>query len=340
MTQAPLAQAGGAAAPLVCTSTNNADEEIRRLFRGSNRTLAASLIEIADSLREYWPLTVRQLFYQAVAQAILSNCLKEYRRVSAVLTELRREDLLPWHAIADRTRRTVDKRGEPDVSEYLRRQFSGVFTPYGFGRCYIQNQPVYVEVSVEKDALASIATSAIYPYCTRLNVTRGHPSASMQNSMAERFDRAIQRGKQPILLHFGDLDPSGVAIPKALQSKLYEHHGLDVDVRRVALTPEQVSAFSLPESLDAAKRQDPNYPAWLREFGSAMKPVELDALHPAMFERLITETLESIYDMSEFHAQKEQEKRDRAEIQKIQHSVQDYLARTFPQYFRDETLAA
>jgi hypothetical protein len=34
------------------------------LFNGDNRVLAAALIEIAHDLREYWPLTVRQIYYR------------------------------------------------------------------------------------------------------------------------------------------------------------------------------------------------------------------------------------------------------------------------------------
>ena len=205
--------------------------------------------------------------------------------------------------------------------------------PACYGRCYIQNQETYVEVLVEKDALASITEDAVYPYCTRLSVTRGHPSASMVSDIAERLDKAIMKGKTPILLHFGDLDPSGIAIPKALQSALLEHHGLDVEVRRVALLPEQVNTLGLPPSLDAAKVQDPNYGAWLRTYGPGMKPVELDAMHPEALQKLITGALESIYDMSEFAEQKKQEQRDRAEIRRIRHATQDFLSREFPEYF-------
>ena len=38
-------------------------------------------------------------------------------------------------------------------------------------------------------------------------------------------------------------------------------------------------SFRLPVSPDAAKEQDPNFPAWEAEYGD-QAPVELDALHP------------------------------------------------------------
>ena len=321
---------------LIGTSTNSDQDQIDRLFRGRNRTLATEMLTIFAEMREWWPLTVRQAYYQGVSRQILSNCLKEYRRVSSVLTDLRRESLLPWHSVADRTRTTTEKRGEPDISEWLKSECRSAFNPTYYGRCYIQNQSVYVELLVEKDALASIAERAVWPFCTRLNVTRGHPSASMQNAIAERLDKAMMLGKTPILLHFGDLDPSGIAIPKALQSKLLDHHGLDVEVRRVALLPEQVVALGLPESLDAAKQQDPNYPAWVRQYGKTMKPVELDAMHPEALQKLITEALKGIYDMSEFDDQRAQEIEDRREIQRIKNKVQDFCVSNWPEYFAED----
>ncbi len=319
--------------PFVGTSADKNDP-IRRLFRGNNRALAADLISVFGEMRRWWPLTVRQAYYQCVGHGKLSNRLSEYRRVSAVLTELRRESLIPWHAVADRTRTTTEKRGEPNVTDWLWGELRAIFNPEYYGRCYIQNQDVYVEVLVEKDALASIAESAVWPYCTRLNVTRGHPSASMQNAIAERLDKAMMLGKRPLLLHYGDLDPSGVAIPRALQAKLREHHGLDIEVRRVALTPSQVASLGLPESLDAAKQVDPNYPAWEREYGD-MKPVELDAMHPEALQRLIREALEGVYDMSEFGLQQQREGEDRELIARIRHSVQDYCIAAWPDFFRE-----
>lgn len=249
------------------------------IFKGARRGLAVALAAIVTELREYWPLTVRQAYYQAVSRLVVQNNLNQYRRVSQVLTTLRRYDLLPWHAIEDRTRPMFDKRGRPDVRDFIQEQLEYFLNPGYYGRCYIQDQDVYVEVATEKDALSSIMSEAVWPFCTRLSVVRGQISATMVNAMAERFDRAIMRCKRPILLYLGDLDPSGVAIPKALQRNMAEWHDVEVELIRVALNPDQVERLGLPVSLDAAKKQDPNYRAWLAEYGD-QAPVELDALHP------------------------------------------------------------
>ena len=71
-------------------------------FRGNNKAFAQQLIDIVNGLEDYWPLTVRQVFYQAVKDRYISNNVTEYRKVSRNLTKLRRADILPWDTITDR----------------------------------------------------------------------------------------------------------------------------------------------------------------------------------------------------------------------------------------------
>ena len=307
-------------------------DDLDSLFKGSNRKLAAALVEIVRDMRDYWPLTVRQIYYQCVSRLVISNKEAEYRRVSRNLTTIRRHDLLPWHAIEDRTRRTIGKRGYEDVSEFVRGQVEMFLDPDLYGRCYIQEQEVYVEVCSEKDALARILQDAVWPFCTRLNVVRGQVSATMVQQMGERFDRSVMLGKRPILVYFGDLDPSGIAIPKALVRNLADWHGVEVELRRAALNPEQVGSYRLPVSLDAAKRKDPNYSTWLAEYGD-QAPVELDALHPQDLSDLVTGALKGVYDLSKMYAQKEKEKQERALLKTMRLGVMDLLGEKWPDLF-------
>ncbi|MBK5963654.1 hypothetical protein CCR95_06030 [Thiocystis minor] len=302
------------------------------LFKGKNRALAAELITIVGDLREYWPLTVRQTYYQAVSRLLVQNHQNEYRKVSRLLTTLRRHDLLPWHAIEDRTRTTFGKRGRPNVGEYIQGQIESFLDPYGYGRCYIQDQPVYVEVATEKDALSSIMSEAVWYFCTRLNIVRGQVSATMVNAMAERFDRAVMLGKRPILIYLGDLDPSGIAIPKALQRNMADWHSVEVELIRVALNPDQISKYRLPLSPDAAKESDPNYQAWLAEYGD-QRPVELDALHPRDLTQITKDALSAVYDMTSVDAHKAKEAEERDLLRQMKHRVEDFIAGEWPEVF-------
>jgi len=307
-------------------------EELAELFRGENRSTAARLIQITNDMDDYWPLSVRQVYYQGVAHGLFLNVYANYKRTSKILTTLRRELILPWGAFEDRTRRMIDKRGQTNVQGFASDQLDQFLNPKFYQRCYVQKQENYVEISIEKDALSTIMEEAVWMFCTRVNVTRGQTSATMVNDMARRFEAASMRGQHPILLHFGDLDPSGIAIPKSICNALFEHHSIKVDVRRAALNPNQVDEYDLPASIDAAKTSDPNYRAWVNEFGKIC-PVELDAIHPKDLIELVMREMKKILDMSAVEVEREQEMVERMTLKKAKRNVQAFCQDNYPELF-------
>jgi len=313
------------------TSTDN---EIDRLFRGNNRSLAASVIGIIEDLEDYWPLTVRQVYYQCVAKLLISNDHKKYKAMSVMAATLRRHDLVTWDAIEDRTRRTTDKRGVSDLQVFIKEQSESFLDWRFYHRCRVQEQAFYIEVATEKDALASIIEDVAWPYCVRLNVCKGQVSATMVKQMADRFDKALSLGQVPMLLYFGDLDPSGVAIPKAIESKLQEFHSTFVKLIRVGLNPDQLSQYDLPVSPDAAKEKDPNYKKWIIEYGDT-PPTELDALHPKDLRELVKSAIEDKLDMGSFREQMVIEDQERITLKKMRRRIMTFAHELYPVYFRD-----
>jgi hypothetical protein len=307
-----------------CISTN---------FNNQTQHIAEGIINVAEDLRKFWPLTVRQIFYQLVAALIIPNNIAEYRKVSRIGVKLRELDILSWTAIEDRTRRTTDKRGIANVTIWLQEQLETFCNPLHYQRCYVQQQSVYCEVTTEKDALSRIMETETYWFCTRLNVVRGQVSATMVEQIANRVDKAIMKGQTPIILHFGDLDPSGIAIPKALQKNLLERHDIDVEVRPVALTPEQIYKYDLPLAMDAIKMKDPNYGEWLNQYGPDQAPVELDSLRPDIIQEIMRESLSSVYDMSRYENEKQIESKERELLEEIKFDVEDFLLETYPKHF-------
>jgi hypothetical protein len=166
----------------------------------------------------------------------------------------------------------------------------------------------------------------------RRNVVRGQVAATMVHAMVERFARARDARQAPILIYLGDLDPPNVQIPRALRRGMEEHHGIPVTVIRSALRPEQVAEYALPESVDAAKRTDPNHAKWIAEWGD-IPPVELDALPPRDLLDLAKVSLESVIDMSDFAEQMEIEERERAQIKAMRHSLMTFCRNEWPGLF-------
>ena len=140
-------------------------------------------------------------------------------------------------------------------------------------------------------------------------------------------------GQNPILLYLGDFDPTGIAIPETIKRDLWEHHGVDIELRRVGLNPEHIEQYNLPESFDAAKSTDPNYHKFIQRFGNA-PPTELDALHPRDLTSLIQQELEAVLDMTNVEGQKEIEYGERLKLKRAKQDFERFGKDHYPDLFQ------
>jgi len=140
-----------------------------------------------------------------------------------------------------------------------------------YHRDALQDQPNYVEVWCEKDALSGIFNSVLSQYQVVLNVGRGYDGWSSIKGAADRLMPHQESGKEVTVLYFGDFDPSGEDMHRSLQERLAL---LDVhpNMPKVALT--HADARELPG--DVAKAGDTRAAAFIAKYGE--KAVELDAL--------------------------------------------------------------
>jgi len=296
-------------------------DEIDTRFRGKNRdVLIPEIIESLNELEDYWPLTLRQLYYRLVSKLIIPNNLNSYNALSKVMVKLRRFNIVSWEVIEDRTRRVSGKRGYASTSEYSRAILED-FERYD--RCLVQNQVNYVEIFVEKDALASIFEDVAWPYCVRVVTVKGQSSATYVHNYSVRAHRAKDKGQWPVILYFGDLDPTGARIPVAFERNLNEHHNLTIDLRVSALTLDQVKSYNLPHSIDAIKTKDPNYKWYKRKFGDIA--VELDAIHPRDLKILIENELSKVLDVEDMVYQQHIQAREREKLQNVKKQVEQIM---------------
>ncbi|MBI4642277.1 MAG: hypothetical protein HY790_11335 [Deltaproteobacteria bacterium] len=75
------------------------------------------VMEVVNELQDYWPLTLRQIYYRLVAAGHLDNTRSKYNDLSALIKQMRLDDWLPWEVLEDRVRRVSDKRGWEDHNE-------------------------------------------------------------------------------------------------------------------------------------------------------------------------------------------------------------------------------
>ena len=269
---------------------------------------ALAIINYADQvMAEYtaggYDMTGRQLYYYFVAHDLFpedrkwvripntnkwrrdpkgtKNADPNYKWLLDILNMGRLAGLLDWNIMVDRTRevRTVAHwTGPGEIVEACARQFRVNSRA---------NQDTYIEVWVEKEALAGI----VVPTCAELDiyslVCRGFVSQSAMWQGAMRFQsHDAQRG---ILLYLGDHDPSGIDMTRDITDRLNDTFGVEVEVVRIALTRDQIRQFNPPP--DPAKPSDSRYEAYVREYGEDCW--ELDALDPRTLTTLIKDAVTS-----------------------------------------------
>lgn len=247
-------------------------------------------------------LTLRQLYYQFVARDLIRNNLQEYKRLGDVVNDGRLAGLIDWEAIVDRTRNLKSLAHWDDPAEIV-------------DACAKQfrvdkwaDQPHRVEVWIEKDALVGV----IEGICEELDVPffscRGYTSQSEMWAAARRLAAYRKNGHRqvPIILHFGDHDPSGKDMTRDIEDRLQLFMG-GMEVRRLALNTDQIEQYNPPPN--PAKVTDSRAAAYIAEFGT--ESWELDALEPAVIAALIRDTVMGIRDADLWAAAVEREDRHR-----------------------------
>ncbi|HSV31725.1 MAG TPA: hypothetical protein VLH40_06865 [Atribacteraceae bacterium] len=268
------------------------------------RDKTIKLIEAAaEVLREHNPMTLRQVYYQLVAKHVIDNNRAEYQRLSGALVKARQDELIPWDWIEDRGRlpRTVNMWC--DLSDFMNT------VRHAYRKDIWESQPQYVEVWLEKDALSGIFSDITGEYGVTLAVGRGYNSWSAYHDAAERFNGHKEQGRDGVILYFGDFDPSGEDIFRAIGDSL-DFFGTCPTIEKVALTMQDVRDHNLPP--DFTKTTDSRSKAHVAKHGDIA--VELDALPLPVLQEKIREAIEGSLDKSRFVAAREIERQETLQL--------------------------
>jgi hypothetical protein len=267
--------------------------------------------QICNGLDEYWPLTLRQVFYQLVNEG-MENSRSKYNDLSQLVKFMRLDGHLSWNILQDESRTLIDKRGWADSLEFTEAWADQVLD--GYTRCLVSDQEQYIEIWCEKHTLRKIIEAAAWPYCVRCVFSIGFQSTTFLHEYRTRANRAIERQQQPVILYLGDFDPSGLCMLDAIEQSLKWEMGLpEVKVKRIGLNWDQVEAYNLPANFTAIKKGDTRAKKFREQYGD--HGVELDALHPETLKEITVEAIEDEFDMDLF---KEQQEIEQAELEKIE----------------------
>ncbi len=274
---------------------------------------ALSVITQAESIIQNYQaqgftLTLRQLYYQFVARALIPNTEKSYTRLGNIISDARRAGLIDWDAIVDRTRylRKLSSWDKPQsILESARDSYH---------RDLWANQSKRLEVWIEKDALVGVIESICQQNDVPFFSCRGYVSDSEMWAGAMRNLRHRKSNQDVLILHLGDHDPSGIDMTRDITDRLrLFSFGKGVEVHRIALTMEQIEDLKPPPN--PAKVTDSRYEGYLAEYGE--ESWELDALEPQYIvnlieEEILTERDDSLWDKAV--KEQEQERQQIADI--------------------------
>lgn len=258
------------------------------------RFQAKSMDKIAlatDIITEYnaqgYNLTVRQLYYQMVARALIPNNVRSYKRLGSLINDARLAGLIDWDAIVDRTRQ-LEEQPHWSTPESI---IESAAMSYRIDKW--KTQPYRPEIWIEKDAL----TGVIAGICIELDIPyfscRGYTSASsMWRAGYDRLYRHIVSKQTPVIIHLGDHDPSGIDMTRDIKDRLELFSGYPVKVDRIALNEDQIEQYNPPPN--PTKLSDSRAEGYIALFG--YDSWELDALEPSAITALIEATVMNLRD--------------------------------------------
>jgi hypothetical protein len=264
---------------------------------GSLDTINLAIGIVEEYEAQGYDLTLRQLYYQLVARGYIENNERSYKRIGNLINDARLAGLIDWLSITDRTRNMKHNSHWTNPKHILR----AAINQYAIDTR--ENQPNYIEVWVEKEALVDVVGKA----CSGLDVPffacRGYVSQSEMWAASRRFHGS---GKDNYIIHLGDHDPSGVDMTRDTQERM-EMFGVNVEVRRIALNFNQVEQYNPPPN--PAKITDSRAAGYISSYGR--ESWELDALNPATIKGLIEDEVFSLTDEDLWYAEREREQQEK-----------------------------
>ncbi len=210
---------------------------------------------------------------------------------------------MPFGQIVDQrnTPPVIRKFESPEPGAYLSTdpdiEIPDDIEPTLYTRDFRGVQPYKLVLIGEKSSLEPVLAPVAAAFRADLYLPTGEPSDTMLHQMASV---GATDGRPVVVLYFSDCDPSGWQMPVSVSRKLQAFKaalfpGLEFEVHRVALTPDQVREHGLPSTplKDTEKRAD----KWQQAMGVAQTEIDsIAALQPDLLNRIARAAVGPFYD--------------------------------------------
>src|SRR5664280_208469 len=273
----------------------------------TKKWIIANSLEIVEEY-EKGILTIRGLHYRLVASG-MTNDIQHYKRVVDAMIDARWDGSVDFDTFSDHDRFMLGETEYETVSledktEEAKHQVELWMNNYSRNKW--ENQYYYPEILIEKKALQGVFKSVCEEWDVTLGACKGYPSLTFLYDIANRFIKAEKSGYHPIILYFGDYDPSGEDIPRSIKESISRHGCFSIEVKRIALMREQVIEMKLSPA--PVKVGDTRSATW-----GGLGQVELDAIEPNILQSLCRNSIEEI-----FNKEREREIRDQENEERVQ----------------------
>ena len=262
---------------------------VEKRFRSDSLALIDKINAVIEEYEaQGYSLTLRQCYYQLVARGIIPNNERSYKNTGNLINDARLAGLIDWYAIEDRTR-NLKRLSYWDNPKSIIESAS-----HQYRKDIWENQEYYVEVWVEKEALANVVGRVANELDVPYFCCRGYVSQSEMWSASQRFISKQEEDKYCVIIHLGDHDPSGIDMSRDIEERLMLF-GVDPSMflfRRIALNMDQIETFNPPPN--PAKLTDSRCGKYISKFG--YESWELDALEPKVIHDLITSNVTEFWD--------------------------------------------
>jgi ParB-like nuclease domain len=304
----------------------------------------AAVVKIVNELKEYWPLSIRQIHYQLLNNPPLKQTPPErsrfskeelearnryrndrgsYQALSRLCTSARYLGHVPFHAVDDPTRTSVPNMGWADIRDFVEYEIKNFLTGYNLD--LQRSQPVHLEVFCEKNTLLSIAAPICEQYNVPLTSGRGFAGPSIWRKMAMRFRRSGKH--RMVVLAVSDYDPEGFELVDDCYRSLRDLHGIRmIALHRVAVTEDQIEELDLHSDFNPAKEESTRYDKFVERTGDD-KTWECESLPPDYLRDALQESIEANMNTEIFERANEQENKDRGALLELKNKLSHYFGK-------------
>lgn len=294
---------------------------VEKTFGANAEDLLAKVqVVLARYASQGYDLSLRQLYYQLVAADLLpqiwadpatgsTNNERAYKNLGNLVSDARLAGLIDWDAIKDRGREMIQNPHWKNPRYFL----ESVIPQFAIRKW--DDQPSYVEVMVEKQALEGV----LEPVCDELDIpftaNKGYSSSSAMYECGKRFEEKLGDGKVCYIIYLGDHDPSGIDMTRDVEDRInmFANVRKDVAAQRVALNMDQVRRLRPPEN--PAKITDSRAASYIEKFGRSSW--ELDAIEPSALATLVRNAVFAIRDEELWDAAVKREDAMKADLSKF-----------------------